>query len=86
VFNNDTRGLGPARARTRVATSLVLTREIAGTFGVDRTFGPAIGRAAHVVGQARARGGAAHGAALGVGPTRRRHARVCTGNVYYGLS
>ncbi len=60
-------GVGAAGAGTRVNTLLIDAGRVAGTVRVDDTLGPAVGRHAHIVGQAGAGRDVVGVAALGVG-------------------
>lgn len=71
-------GVEAARAFARVAAALGDARLVRRTVRVDDALGPAVGRRAKVVGQARARRAVADGTALGVQAARRRIARVDT--------
>lgn len=67
---------GTARSRTRVAALLPHASPVAGAFRTDGALWTAVGRNAHIVGQAGTGWGASNVSTLRVRPTRGRHARV----------
>ena len=69
-------GVGPAGPGARVAALLVDAGQVTGALAVDSALGPAVGRGAHIAGQAGAGSDVVLASALGVWPTRVRIAGI----------
>jgi len=76
VFDDDTSGVDATGAWARVLALLVLTGQVAGALGVVGALRAAVGRTAHIRGEAGACGCVANQVTLGVGATRGGDTRV----------
>lgn len=84
VIHDGASGVGAARSRARVAAAVAGAGKSGGALGVDGALRPAVGRAGHVVGQARTSWTVSTHHTLGVGAARRWNARVA--QVFFGCN